>query len=695
MQFASAITPADLADLRRAGAIPLRYVPEHAMAVSAGPGFDPDALPRARWAGSLAPADRLSAGTAAELERDGFHYPLTVVEFQPDVTAAEVAVHLADAGTSAVPRASLPGHIVIVPTDRAAIERIAANESVAWIYPATSDVTAAGARLCEGLVAPEGIVAEYAVTGEGWDGPGRGASALRYYVSATSRDLSPALTHGEIGRALAEWSRHVDVSFTPAASPYDPRALAILWGPASHGDSYPFEPHVLAHAFYPAPHSPEPIAGDVHFNDGFDWGASDPSRYDVYSIMLHETGHSLGLTHSSDPDAVMYPMYRGIYAGLTGTDIASARHLYAARPAALEGDWTNDAIGEGVGGSVSAEADRFIVEATGRDVWDTADELRLVSRALEGDGDIIARVDALDGVHRWSKAGVMIRESVDPGAPHAFMLVSHEKGIAFQRRRTADGITASTDALPGTAPRWVWLSRRGDRFEAYASVDGGTWTLVGSDTIVMGRRVLAGIALTSHHVDAAARAEFSSVTVTSPPPWNNADVGVVGRAGSVTMTAAGMRVTGAGEDVWDAADAFHFAWRTLAGDGEIVARVASVQNTNRWAKAGVMIRAGTDPGAPHAFMLVSPGKGYAFQRRVSAGGLSTHTSGGAGTAPQWVRLRRKGNLITAARSTDGVTWSTVGSDTIPMGVDALVGLAVSSHTPDTLCQAFFEGVTIR
>lgn len=665
------------------------------MAISAGASFDPASLPRARWVGALTPADRLSAGTAADLQRDYPIYPLTVIEFQPDVTAAQAAARLAAAGTSAVPGGSLPAHIAIVPTDGTAIERLSAADDVAWIYPATSDITAVGAPLCGGLVAPEGIVAEYAVTGDGWDGAGAGASDLRYFVSSTTPDLSASLVRGEIGRALAEWSRVIDVSFTPAAGPGDPRSLTIFWGPEQHGDDYPFASQVLAHAFYPAPISSEPIAGDVHFNDTFEWGASDPSRYDVFSIMLHETGHSLGLTHSSDPDAVMYPMYRGIYSSLTGTDIASARHLYAAPASAMPGGWTTSAIGAGVVGGVTAtEGGRFVVEAAGRDVWGTADELRLVSRTLEGDGDIVARVDSLAGVHRWSKAGVMIRDSADPGAPHAFMLVSHEKGIAFQRRRAANGITIGTAAVAGTAPRWLWLSRRGDLFEAFASADGGTWQPIGSDTIPMGRRVLAGIALTSHEPGVLATAEFSNVSVTSAPLWKNADIGRVPSTGSLTTSATQLRVSGAGADIWGTADAFHYAWRPLAGDGEIVARVASVQYTDRWAKAGVMIRAGVDPGAPHAFMLVSPGKGYAFQRRVSAGGISTHTSGGTGTAPQWVKLRRVGNTVTASRSADGVAWTRVGSETIPMGTQVLIGVAVTSHAAVS-CTAVFEYVAIR
>jgi regulation of enolase protein 1 (concanavalin A-like superfamily) len=441
--------------------------------------------------------------------------------------------------------------------------------------------------------------------------------------------------------------------------------------------------------------SPEPIAGDVHFNETFEWGVSDPSRYDVFTIMLHEAGHSLGLMHSSDPDAVMYPMYRGIVTGLAQGDIDTAHQLYAAPPSVLPAGWNSTAIGSDVAGSVSATGGTFTIQASGRDVWDTADELRFVWRRLDGDGDMIARVDSLAGVHRWTKAGVMIRGSSAPGAPHAFMLVSSDKGLAFQRRKAADGLTVGSEARAGRAPHWLWLSRRGDRFEAYAAADGATWQLVGADTIAMGQSVLAGLALTSHDAAAVATAQFSSVSLTSQARWENADIGAVGVAGSLTQTATEMRVKGAGEDIWGTADAFQFVWRPLSGNGEIIARVASVQNVNRWSKAGVMIRGSRDPGAPHALMLASPGKGFAFQRRVTRDGVSTHTSGGAGTAPHWLKLRRTGSTLTASTSPDGVTWTTVATDTIPMAPDVLIGLAVSSHTATASCLAVFDNVTVR
>jgi hypothetical protein len=130
------------------------------------------------------------------------------------------------------------------------------------------------------------------------------------------------------------------------------------------------------------------------------------------------------------------------------------------------------------------------------------------------------------------------------------------------------------------------------------------------------------------------------------------------------------------------------------GDGDIIARVASITGTQAWTKVGVMMRTTLDPGAPQAFMLISLGKGAAFQRRTVAGGPSTTTSGGSLTAPRWVKLSRRGATITAAVSGDGQAWTTVGSDVFSIGDSLRVGVGVSSHDPAVLATGTFDNVQV-
>jgi regulation of enolase protein 1 (concanavalin A-like superfamily) len=194
-----------------------------------------------------------------------------------------------------------------------------------------------------------------------------------------------------------------------------------------------------------------------------------------------------------------------------------------------------------------------------------------------------------------------------------------------------------------------------------------------------------------------------SITVTAPPPpptglpegWSSADVGSVPFPGNATMSGGTYTVTGSGADVWGTADQFHYAYRAWSGDGTLIARVASEQNVSTWVKAGVMIRQTLAADSAHAFMLVSPGKGTAFQRRTAGGGISTSTSGPTATAPRWMKLTRTGDIFSAYDSADGIAWTLVGSDTIPMGSTVLVGIAVTSHNLGASATATFDNVTVR
>ena len=179
---------------------------------------------------------------------------------------------------------------------------------------------------------------------------------------------------------------------------------------------------------------------------------------------------------------------------------------------------------------------------------------------------------------------------------------------------------------------------------------------------------------------------------TLPSPWIDMDIGNVGQAGSASYASGAFTVEGSGADIWSNADAFYFVFQSMIGDGSIVARVASIDYTNSWAKAGVMIRESLDADARHAMAVVTAGNGVAFQRRITPGGTSYHTAGAAVGAPYWVKLTRSGSTFTAYQSADGNTWASVGSATISMATSVYVGLAVTSHNNGVLNTSILDNV---
>src|SRR6266542_2610191 len=178
-----------------------------------------------------------------------------------------------------------------------------------------------------------------------------------------------------------------------------------------------------------------------------------------------------------------------------------------------------------------------------------------------------------------------------------------------------------------------------------------------------------------------------------PNPWLSDDIGSVGFAGDAAYSSGSFTVSGGGDDIWNNADAFHYVHRTLNGDGEIIARVVSLQNTDPWAKAGVMIRETLTAGSRHAFALISSGNGAAFQRRVTTGGASAHTGGPSVTAPYWVRLTRTGNVFRGYASANGASWTLIDTITNSMGGDVFAGLAVTAHNNGALNTSVFADVS--
>uniref|UniRef100_U6CUP9 Matrilysin n=1 Tax=Neovison vison TaxID=452646 RepID=U6CUP9_NEOVI len=129
---------------------------------------------------------------------------------------------------------------------------------------------------------------------------------VTYRVISYTRDLPRVTVNQLVAKALALWSREIPLSFRRVLA--GTADIMIGFARGAHGDYYPFDGpgNTLAHAFAPGPG----LGGDAHFDEDERW--TDGSRLGINFLVTatHELGHSLGLGHSSDPSAVMYPTYR-------------------------------------------------------------------------------------------------------------------------------------------------------------------------------------------------------------------------------------------------------------------------------------------------------------------------------------------------------------------------------------------------
>lgn len=350
--------------------------------------------------------------------------------------------------------------------------------------------------------------------------------------------------------------------------------------------------------------------------------------------------------------------------------------------------------GPGRSGTFSESGGTLILEGGGADIWGTSDQFFFRYSSLRGDGEIIARIQSLENTDAWAKAGVMLRESTDPGSRNAFIALTPGNGVTFQNRVAVNGGTVFT-ATPASAPRWVKLVRRGGSFAGFHSANGADWIAFGSATIPMGETVLAGLAVTSHLNTTLATAVVTNYQVT-PSPWTLSPIGEPALTGSYSLENAvnGATVKAGGADFWGTADQFHYLQQGFSGEGRIVARVNSLANTDPWAKAGVMFRSSLDANSANVFQGIAAANGAHFQRRIAAGAVSTAITAGGIAPPRWVRLESRNGQLIGYQSANGTAWTEVGREnaTFPL---AYAGLAVTSHNAAQLTTAVFDKIDIQ
>ena len=128
----------------------------------------------------------------------------------------------------------------------------------------------------------------------------------------------------------------------------------------------------------------------------------------------------------------------------------------------------------------------------------------------------------------------------------------------------------------------------------------------------------------------------------------------------------------------------------------IEARVTQIQNTDNWAKVGVMMREALTAGSKHVSTLTTSRQGPQFLWRPTTGGISPEKSPYRGKpfAPLWVRLERRGDTFSGSFSSDGVTWTQLGSTTVTMNATVYVGLVSSAHNSGRINVGILDHVAV-
>ncbi|MBV9380029.1 MAG: hypothetical protein JO242_05095, partial [Streptosporangiaceae bacterium] len=377
-------------------------------------------------------------------------------------------------------------------------------------------------------------------------------------------------------------------------------------------------------------------------------------------------------------------------------------------------NWNSTDIGNpALAGSQSFDSGTgtWTVAGGGTGLGGTSDQFHFAWRPAPADGGATAYVAAQTAGGAPAEAGVMLRGSTDPGAPYYGAFVTPSGTVTVLDRSSQGGATATVATVPGSGPAHLWVTGSGGTFTAYESADGYDWTPIPGSAVSLGlgANPLAGLAVTGGDPATLNTATVQDVALPGgppgpalpepcPAPWTCADIGSPTPAGSQSFdpNSATWTIRAGGADITGTSDQFRYVWRTLSGNGSVVAHVASQTNTTAAAKAGVMFRTSTDPAAPNYAVVVSPGQGIKVQVRKTQGGSTAKLANPTGTAPAWLKITRSGSAFTAYTSADGVSWTLIPGSavTLSLGTSLLAGLAVTSHNGGVLGTVTMNSVQV-
>lgn len=171
-------------------------------------------------------------------------------------------------------------------------------------------------------------------------------------------------------------------------------------------------------------------------------------------------------------------------------------------------------------GSVSFDphTQEIRLRGAGVDIWNSSDQFYFVNQPVSGNFQIIVKaVTKPTGAAYWSKAGLMIRESLDGGARHATVITSFGGELALQYRPDPNSASISAPSVNVDPPLLLRLTRRRDTITAEYSRDNGRSFQRAGDPVTfvppLPPMVYAGLAICSVNAGTITEAWFGDLVI--------------------------------------------------------------------------------------------------------------------------------------------------------------------------------------
>lgn len=357
--------------------------------------------------------------------------------------------------------------------------------------------------------------------------------------------------------------------------------------------------------------------------------------------------------------------------------------------------------------------DRYTVTGSGDDVWNEADAFQYVY--TEWSGDFILEADvSIDGNpgQVWVKSMLMARQDLTPGSANVTTRIRRDGQFSMQWRDIA-GDTNSKGSTAGDArpvipnPSRNRLTRLGDTFiTEYLSAD-GEWVEVDRHDLVLTDPIIVGLGVTAHDTGKLATGTFTGVDLGTPvdgTTFASTDIALpdrLGAEGSTSFADSTFTIKGSGWDVWDADDAFHYAYTRVRGDFTLIADVSIADGlaSQVWVKSMLMARQNLTPGSRNVTTRIRRDGQFSMQWRTVQGDTNSKgsTPGDARPVisnPSKNRLDRVGNTFITSYMDGSGAWVEVDRHDVVLFDPILVGFGVTAHDIGEIATGTFSNADL-
>ncbi|MBC2606550.1 fibronectin type III domain-containing protein [Pelagicoccus albus] len=356
------------------------------------------------------------------------------------------------------------------------------------------------------------------------------------------------------------------------------------------------------------------------------------------------------------------------------------------------------------------ESGLYYFSASGLGYEKYEDELRYTWVPVDGDFSLRVRLHDYQADATWSRAGLMLRESLSPDSKHASVTVNGDGLVEAIYRLAPGGSLSGVRGSSSMEDPALRLDRIGNEVSMYESADGENWTLIKSIEVEFAQGSMVGLAIGSQNdgnlssvvveqIDFQMGESVQASEPEAPQPFTLLDqiavsdvIGEMIDVGEELFDAeSGLyyySASGLGHEKYE--DELRYTWVPASGDFSLKIRVHDYEADASWGRTGLMLRETLNPDSKHVSVTMNGDGLLEASYRLAQGGSFSGVRGGYAGEVHCLRLDRSGRRISMYHSANGENWTLIRSLDLDFAGGGMIGLTIGSQSDGNLSSAVIE-----